>query len=57
MASCKDLYMPLQFVRGFSTKQYQRDFVLMSSSSMTTHFFVLAEETEEERESRLRQGN
>ena len=55
VASCKDLYLPLQFVHGFSTKECSRDFVLMSSSSMTTHFFVLAEETEDEKETRLKQ--
>ena len=29
----------------------------MSSSSMTTHFFVLTEETDEEKEARLNSGN
>ena len=55
-SACKDIYMPIQFVHGFTTLEYQRDFLLMSSSSMTTHFFVLTEETDEEKETRLKSG-
>ena len=56
-STCKEIYSPIQFVHGFSTKNHNRDFVLLSSSSMTTHMFVLNEETEDEKLARTKQAS
>ena len=48
-ARCNEIYLPIQFVEGFSIQDHVCDFILLSSSSMTSHMFALKthEELEE----------
>lgn len=51
--SCKDIYRPIQIVEGFSMQEHMCDFILLSTSSMTSHMFAL--KTKEELEATMLQ--
>jgi len=38
--------MPIQIIEGFSMQEHVADFIMLSSSSMTTHMFTLKSDEE-----------